>query len=119
MLWLSESHELLVAGSFNRIKVRRARGGVCPATRLTIIGRLEDWRTNPTISRDYRASSSVSHSARLRSGTRIAPTWGGQDRHQLNCVDLAKPEPSQEFAFSNGEGDVAAIDSFSRFSWLP
>src|SRR5882757_3100808 len=28
LLWLSESHELLVAGSFNRIKARCARGGV-------------------------------------------------------------------------------------------
>ena len=26
---------------------------------------------------------------------------------KLNRVDLPKPEPSQEFAFSNGEGDVA------------
>ena len=26
---------------------------------------------------------------------------------KLNCVELPKPEPSQEFAFSNGEGDVA------------
>src|SRR5213075_2954723 len=35
---------------------------------------------------------------------------------KLNCVEMPKPEPSQEFAFSNGEGDVAdrANDSFSQ-----
>ena len=44
------------------------------------------------------------------------PAWGLGPAIKLNCVDLPKPEPSQELAFSNGEGDVAdrANGSFSQ-----
>jgi len=112
LLWLSESHELLVAGSFNRIKVRRARGGVLSGDETDDNRQVEGLENQP----DHLAG-------RPREFIRFAigqiALWNADRARRgavktaikLNCVDLAKPEPSQEFAFSNGEGDVAAIDS--------
>src|SRR5882762_6046361 len=55
--------------------------------------RLNDWKTIPTVSRRYRASSSGSNSARLRSRTRIAPEVGrSSPAIMLNSVDLPEPE---------------------------
>src|ERR1700686_4732684 len=55
--------------------------------------RLNDWKTIPTVSRRYRASSSGSNSARLPSRTRIEAEVGrSSPAIMLNSVDLPDPE---------------------------